>query len=50
MEKCAGAHEAAAERLFAAEEQVEAQDWTGREKPCAVQVALARIRKYRIDK
>ena len=29
----------------AAEEQVEAQDWTGREKPCAVQVALARIRE-----
>jgi len=38
-------YEEAAERLFAAEEQVEAQDWTGREKPCAVQVALERIRE-----
>ena len=38
-------YEEAAERLFAAEEQVDAQDWTGREKPCAVQVALARIRE-----
>ncbi len=45
MEKCVGTHEAAAERLIAAEEQVEAQDWTGREKPCPVQVALARIRE-----
>ena len=31
----------AAERIFAAEEWVAAQDWTGREEPCAVQVALA---------
>lgn len=30
----------AAERLFSAEEWIEEQDWTGRERPCAVQVAL----------
>ena len=36
-------YEEAAQRLFAAEEWVEAQDWTGREEPCAVQVALARL-------
>ena len=35
----------AAESLFAADEWVESQDWTGREKPCAVQVALAEIKK-----
>jgi len=35
----------AAERLFAAEEWVEGQDWTGRERACAVQVAL-RMRDY----
>ena len=34
----------AAQRLFAAEEWVESQDWTGKETPCAVQVALARLR------
>ena len=37
-------YEEAAQRLFAAEEWVESQDWTGRETPCAVQVALARLR------
>ncbi|MBR4654798.1 MAG: hypothetical protein IKO72_15690 [Kiritimatiellae bacterium] len=37
-------YEEAAQRLFAAEEWVESQDWTGKETPCAVQVALARIR------
>ena len=35
----------AAESLFAADEWVESQDWTGREKPCAVQVALAEIKQ-----
>ena len=35
----------AAESLFAADEWVESQDWTGREKTCAVQVALAEIKK-----
>ena len=37
-------YEEAAQRLFAAEEWVEAQDWTGKETPCAVQVALQRLR------
>ena len=37
-------YEEAAQRIFAAEEWVQAQDWTGREEPCAVQVALARLR------
>ncbi len=45
MEKCVGTHDAAAERLIAAEEQVQTRDWTGREAPCAVQVALKRIRE-----
>ena len=30
----------AAERLFAAEEWIDSRDWSGREKPCAVQLAL----------
>ena len=38
-------YEEAAERIFAAEEWVASQDWTGKEEPCAVQVALERIRK-----
>ena len=38
-------YEEAALRLFAAEEWVESQDWTGKETPCAVQVALERLRK-----
>ena len=38
-------YEEAAERLFAAEEWIEAQDWTGKETPCAVQVALETLRK-----
>ena len=38
-------YEEAAERLFAADEWVESQDWAEREKPCAVQVALAEIKK-----
>ena len=38
-------YEEAAQRIFAAEEWVASQDWTGREEPCAVQVALERIRK-----
>ena len=37
-------YDEAAERLFAAEEQIAAQDWTGREEPCAVQVALESLR------
>ena len=37
-------YEDAAERLFAAEEWIESQDWTGKETPCAVQVALGRLR------
>ena len=37
-------YEEAAQRIFAAEEWVQSQDWTGKEEPCAVQVALARLR------
>ena len=33
-------YEKAAERLFAADEWIASQDWTGKEEPCAVQVAL----------
>ena len=33
-------YEEALQRLFAAEEWIESQDWTEKEKPCAVQVAL----------
>ena len=33
-----------AQRIFAAEEWVQAQDWTGKEEPCAVQVALKQLR------
>ena len=40
-------YEDAAERLFAADEWVSSQDWTGKEEPCAVQVALKWIRKER---
>ena len=36
-------YEEAAERLFAADEWVQSQDWTGREEPCAVQVALSMV-------
>ena len=38
-------YEEAAQRIFAAEEWVQAQDWTGKEEPCAVQVALAQLRE-----
>jgi len=38
-------YDEAAERLFAADEWVQSQDWTGKEEPCAVQVALERLRK-----
>ena len=38
-------YEEAAERLFAADEWIESQDWTGKETPCAVQVALGRLGK-----
>ena len=37
-------YEEAAQRIFAAEEWVASQDWTGKEEPCAVQVALAWLR------
>ena len=40
-------YEDAAQRIFAAEEWVQSQDWTGKEEPCAVQVALKWIRKER---
>ena len=38
-------YEDAAQRIFAAEEWIESQDWTGREEPCAVQVALSQLRR-----
>ncbi len=37
-------YEEAAIRLFAADEWIKSQDWTGREEPCAVQVALKQLR------
>ena len=40
-------YEEAAEWLFTADEWVSSQDWTGKEEPCAVQVALKWIRKER---
>ena len=36
-------YEEAARRVFAAEEWVSCQDWTGREEPSPVQVALATV-------
>jgi hypothetical protein len=42
--------EEAAQRIFAAEEWVASQDWTGKEEPCAVQVALEKIRKDKANK
>ena len=36
-------YEEAAERIFAAREWIEAQDWAGREKPSPVQVALGNL-------
>ncbi len=38
-------YEEAAERLFAADEWIGAQDWTGKEVPCAVQLALKGLRE-----
>ena len=38
-----------AQRIFAAEEWVQSQDWTGKEEPCAVQVALERLRREQRD-
>jgi len=32
---------------FTAEEWVASQDWTGKEEPCAVQVALEALKKAR---
>ena len=43
-------YEEAAERLFAAEEWIAGRDWTGRETPCAVQVALKRLPRRRMSK
>jgi hypothetical protein len=40
-------YEEAAQRIFAAEEWVASQDWTGKEEPCAVQVALQALKKAR---
>ncbi|MBO4288212.1 MAG: sugar phosphate isomerase [Kiritimatiellae bacterium] len=37
-------YEEAAQRLFSASEWIAAQDWTGKEEPCAVQVALKLLR------
>ena len=37
-------YEEAAYRLFAADEWINSQDWTGKERPCAVQVALEKIK------
>ena len=37
-------YEEAAQRIFSAEEWVASKDWTGKEEPCAVQVALERLR------
>ncbi len=37
-------YEEAAQRIFSAEEWVASKDWTGKETPCAVQVALERLR------
>ena len=39
-------YEEAAEWLFAADEWVQSQDWTGKEEPCAVQVALQWRKKH----
>lgn len=41
-------YEEAAERLFAADEWIQAQDWTGRETPCAVQVALEKVKGEKV--
>jgi N-acetylmuramic acid 6-phosphate etherase len=38
-------YEDAAQHIFAAEEWINSQDWTGKEEPCAVQLALETIRK-----
>jgi N-acetylmuramic acid 6-phosphate etherase len=43
-------YEEAAQRIFAAEEWVAAQDWTGKEEPSAVQVALMQLRKEKAAK
>jgi len=40
-------YEEAAQRLFAAEEWIDRQDWAGREVPSAVQVALEQLRRGR---
>ena len=38
-------YEEAAQRIFAAEEWISSRDWTGKEEPCAVQVALEALRQ-----
>ena len=40
-------YEEAAERLFAAQEWIDARDWTGKERPCTVQLALNALRAER---
>ena len=40
-------YEEAAERLFAAQEWINAHDWSGKERPCAVQLALNDLRAER---
>ena len=36
-------YEEAAQRLFAAAEWIDSQDWTGKERPCVVQIALEEL-------
>ena len=38
-------YEEAAQRLFAAAEWIDLQDWTGKERPCTVQIALEELLK-----
>lgn len=38
-------YDEAAQRLFSAQEWIDARDWSTKERPCAVQVALERLRK-----
>ena len=40
-------YEEAAQRRFAAAEWIESQDRTGKETPCAVQVALDQVKRER---
>ena len=38
-------YDEAAQRLFSAQEWIDTRDWSTKERPCAVQVALERLRK-----